>query len=187
MKGNTEYLNIRCPQCKEGNLIIEEYNSKKNELDFYFDYSDDEVIQQAKDEEEGTDNFLIINCNNEDCDADFEINDENKIIYWGRDLNDYVYVGNDKWEIEDNSEKKHYVKKYFSQISEEHPNISVNEEILSGIPCIANRRIDVSLILQNIAHDGSFEDIQKDHNISREDIEACLRYASNVLLQIYYE
>jgi uncharacterized protein (DUF433 family) len=59
--------------------------------------------------------------------------------------------------------------------------ITMNEGICNGKPAIRNMRFTVAQMLELIASGMSFEEIQVDYPyIEREDISACLLYASTV-------
>jgi uncharacterized protein (DUF433 family) len=57
------------------------------------------------------------------------------------------------------------------------PGISMDPEIRFGKPCIAGTRIDVAMVLAQQAADTSAEELWSDHQLSREQITAALRYA----------
>jgi uncharacterized protein (DUF433 family) len=63
-----------------------------------------------------------------------------------------------------------------------HDRITLDPAILVGKPCIKGTRISVEMIVESLANGWTYEDILEswDH-ISREDIQACLAYASAVL------
>ena len=57
--------------------------------------------------------------------------------------------------------------------------ITANPKILGGKPIIRGTRISVEFILDLLASDVSEEDILEDYpHLTREDIQACLRYAA---------
>ena len=57
--------------------------------------------------------------------------------------------------------------------------ITANSEILGGKPVIRGTRITVEFILELMASDVSEEEILNDYpHITRDDILACLQYAS---------
>ncbi len=61
--------------------------------------------------------------------------------------------------------------------------ISSNSQIYGGKPCIKGTRITVSMILELLEDNLSFEEIIRDYyrHITREDIQACLEYAKAVI------
>ena len=63
-----------------------------------------------------------------------------------------------------------------------HDRITLDPAILVGKPCIKGTRISVEMIVESLANGWTYEDILEswDH-MSREDIQACLAYASAVL------
>lgn len=60
--------------------------------------------------------------------------------------------------------------------------IETKPEVLSGKPVVAGTRIPVELIVELLAQDWSTEEILEQYPaLSREDIQACLHYASETL------
>lgn len=61
--------------------------------------------------------------------------------------------------------------------------IEVNPKIHHGKPVIAGTRIPVHMILGLLANGVSFEDILQNYynHITKEDIFACIRYASSLV------
>ena len=57
--------------------------------------------------------------------------------------------------------------------------ITFQPEILSGRACIRGMRIPVSVIVGQIAHGASFEEIVADYpDLEREDVQAAIEYAA---------
>lgn len=92
---NKELLKIKCPQCRKGILLISQENG--NQLNFNFDYIANEIVQETKEQIQNPKSYLIVVC--ESCDADFDISYDNKIIYWGLNLCNYIYQGQGLWEV----------------------------------------------------------------------------------------
>ena len=60
--------------------------------------------------------------------------------------------------------------------------IIINPEILVGKPVIENTRLSVEFVIELLAQGWLEADILKNYpGITKEDIKACLSYASNVL------
>ena len=58
-------------------------------------------------------------------------------------------------------------------------HISSDPSIMFGKPCIKNTRIPVDLILEKLGNGSSIEDLLLAYpKISKEDIKACMLYAS---------
>ena len=95
---NAIETNVLCPQCEEAQLIIQEEGENLGEIIFSFDGI---VEQEIREDLDYTDNFLIVDC--PCCDANFEINYDNELVYWELDLKDYVYRGGE-WieEVDEN-------------------------------------------------------------------------------------
>jgi uncharacterized protein (DUF433 family) len=60
------------------------------------------------------------------------------------------------------------------------PGISMDPEIRFGKPCIAGTRIDVAMVLAQLAAGASAEELWSDYQLSREQITAALRYAAHI-------
>jgi uncharacterized protein (DUF433 family) len=57
--------------------------------------------------------------------------------------------------------------------------ITFNQNIMAGKACIRGMRIPVSVIVNQIAHGATFEEILQDYpDLEREDIEQALEYAA---------
>lgn len=60
--------------------------------------------------------------------------------------------------------------------------ISIDPEILVGKPVIKGTRIAVEFVVELLARGWTADDILREYDhLSAEDIQACLRYASEVL------
>ena len=65
---------------------------------------------------------------------------------------------------------------------EDLERISLNREILGGKPIVRGTRIPVYLILELLSSGMSEEDVLREYpTLKREDIRACLAYASKFL------
>ncbi|MEZ4525048.1 MAG: DUF433 domain-containing protein [Desulfobacterales bacterium] len=65
--------------------------------------------------------------------------------------------------------------------------ITANPKILGGKPVIKGTRISVEFILELLASDVTETEILQDYpHLSKEDINACLRYAANSLKNDIY-
>ncbi len=57
--------------------------------------------------------------------------------------------------------------------------ITFNPNIMAGKACIRDMRIPVSVIVNQVAHGATFDEILKDYpDLEREDIEQALEYAA---------
>jgi uncharacterized protein (DUF433 family) len=64
--------------------------------------------------------------------------------------------------------------------------ISIDPEVCFGKPCIRGTRIWVSLILDNLAEEVSFEALLADYpQLTREDILAAIAYGSEMSRERY--
>ena len=61
----------------------------------------------------------------------------------------------------------------------EHPLISIDAGVLIGKPVIRGTRITVQTVLEFLATEDSVEDVLEEYpTLKREDVQACLDYAS---------
>lgn len=59
-------------------------------------------------------------------------------------------------------------------------HISVDPSVCFGKPCIRNRRIWVSLVLDLLAEGMSHEELIQEYEIEESDIRACLAYGAEM-------
>jgi uncharacterized protein (DUF433 family) len=59
--------------------------------------------------------------------------------------------------------------------------IVLNEEICHGKPVIRGTRMPVVIVLGSLAGGMTFEEIEHEYAITREDIQAAIGYAANIL------
>jgi len=65
--------------------------------------------------------------------------------------------------------------------------ISVNPEIMGGVPCVSGTRIPVATILEHIAQGESAEDLVRDYpRLNFEGIQAALVYAAEVVTDTHF-
>lgn len=60
------------------------------------------------------------------------------------------------------------------------PGISMDPKVRFGKPCIAGTRIDVATIVGLLASGSTTEEIEAEHQLTREQISAALHYAAHV-------
>jgi uncharacterized protein (DUF433 family) len=60
------------------------------------------------------------------------------------------------------------------------PGISVDPGVRFGKPCLAGTRLDVATIIDALGAGESYENIERDYQITREQILTALRYAAHV-------
>ena len=60
------------------------------------------------------------------------------------------------------------------------PGISVDPGIRFGKPCIAGTRMDVATVVGALGAGESYESVQRDYDLTREQILTALRYAAHV-------
>lgn len=65
--------------------------------------------------------------------------------------------------------------------------IAIDPKVCHGKPVVRGTRTPVTVVLGALAAGDSFEEIQKDYDLSEEDIRACLAFACDELnLQTYH-
>lgn len=62
------------------------------------------------------------------------------------------------------------------------PGISADPGTRFGKPCLAGTRIDVATIIDALGAGESYERVQRDYEVTREQILAALRYAAHVVV-----
>jgi uncharacterized protein (DUF433 family) len=62
--------------------------------------------------------------------------------------------------------------------------IEVNPKIMVGKPIIKGTRITVELVISSLADGSSYEEIQKEYLITKEQILASLKYAKGLINNI---
>lgn len=64
------------------------------------------------------------------------------------------------------------------------PGVSVDAGVRFGRPCIAGTRMDVATVVAAPQVDGapgeSYEDVERDYSLTREQVLTALRYAAHV-------
>ncbi|HKY07277.1 MAG TPA: DUF433 domain-containing protein [Candidatus Binatia bacterium] len=63
---------------------------------------------------------------------------------------------------------------------EVYPGITMDPAIRFGKPCITGTRIDVATVMGRFAAGDTVDDIQKDYQLTREQVMAALAYATHV-------
>jgi uncharacterized protein (DUF433 family) len=59
------------------------------------------------------------------------------------------------------------------------PGISMDPKVRFGKPCIAGTRNDVATVIGLLASGSTTEEIEAEHQLTREQISAALRYAAH--------
>lgn len=60
------------------------------------------------------------------------------------------------------------------------PGISVDASVRFGKPCIAGTRVDVATIVAALGAGESYDAVERDHGLTREQVLAALRFAGHV-------
>jgi uncharacterized protein (DUF433 family) len=60
------------------------------------------------------------------------------------------------------------------------PGISVDPGIRFGKPCLSGTRLDVATIIDALGAGESYESVERDYEVTREQILTALRYAAHV-------
>ena len=62
-------------------------------------------------------------------------------------------------------------------------NITIDPEIQGGKPVIRGTRVPVEVVIGALAGDMTVEEVCREYRIKKEDVLACLRYATEVLAE----
>lgn len=65
-------------------------------------------------------------------------------------------------------------------IMEIFPGVSVDPGIRFGRPCLAGTRLDVATIIDALGAGESYENVERDYQVTREQVLTALRYAAHV-------
>ena len=60
------------------------------------------------------------------------------------------------------------------------PGVSVDSQIRAGRPCLVGTRMDVATIIDALGAGESYESVERDYQLTREQILTALRYAAHV-------
>jgi uncharacterized protein (DUF433 family) len=60
------------------------------------------------------------------------------------------------------------------------PGISVDPGVRFGKPCVAGTRIDVATVIGALAGGESFDDVERDYQLTHQQVLTALRYAAHV-------
>ena len=60
------------------------------------------------------------------------------------------------------------------------PGVSVDPRIRFGRPCLVGTRLDVATIIDALGAGESYESVERDYRLTREQILTALRYAAHV-------
>lgn len=64
--------------------------------------------------------------------------------------------------------------------------IVIDPEIVRGKPVIRGTRVPVSIVVGSLAGGMTFEEIQREYDLTLEDIRAALKFASDLVEQEFY-
>lgn len=66
-------------------------------------------------------------------------------------------------------------------MKELYSNITVNPGVQFGKPVIAGTRVPVEVIIGHVAAGDAIEDIAKEYNVTKEDVQTALKYAAKII------
>ena len=61
------------------------------------------------------------------------------------------------------------------------PRISVTPDVVHGAPVISGTRVPVSVVIGSLAGGMTKEEVEAEYGVSREDIDAALSYAAELV------
>lgn len=62
-----------------------------------------------------------------------------------------------------------------------YPGVVVDPEIVHGAPVLAGTRIPVALILGQLASVASFDELEREYGVTREQVQAAVAYAAHLV------
>lgn len=66
----------------------------------------------------------------------------------------------------------------------EHNRISIDHNVMGGVPCIAGTRIPVATVIARLADGASTEEVLRDYpQLIAEDVSAALQFAAEALTE----
>jgi uncharacterized protein (DUF433 family) len=68
-----------------------------------------------------------------------------------------------------------------AQAGEIYPGVVVDPEIIHGKPVIAGTRIPVALVLGQLAGGVTFEELEREYGLSREQVQTAIGYAAQLV------
>ncbi len=68
-----------------------------------------------------------------------------------------------------------------AQSGEIYPGIVVDPDIVHGKPVLAGTRMPVSLILGQLATVGSFDELEREYGVTREQVQSAVAYAAHLV------
>jgi uncharacterized protein (DUF433 family) len=72
----------------------------------------------------------------------------------------------------------------FDLLMEIAPHINVDSDIHHGKPVITGTRVPVSIVIGSLAGGMSFEEVMLEYELTKEQIEAALAYAAELIANI---
>lgn len=61
-----------------------------------------------------------------------------------------------------------------------YPGVSIDPDVRFGKPCVTGTRVDVATIVGALASGDGFEDVEREYQLTREQILSALGYAAHV-------
>ncbi|MCC6575111.1 MAG: DUF433 domain-containing protein [Planctomycetes bacterium] len=67
------------------------------------------------------------------------------------------------------------------------PRIVIDSKICHGKPVVRGTRTPVTVVLDHLAGGDSVEDIQREYDLTLEDIRACIAFASEEISRLIFQ
>jgi uncharacterized protein (DUF433 family) len=64
-----------------------------------------------------------------------------------------------------------------------HPRIQIDPTVCHGKPVIRETRVPVAIVVGSLAGGMSMEDVEREYDLTREDIKAALAFANDLVQQ----
>ncbi|ARF70729.1 hypothetical protein B7C51_24980 (plasmid) [Paenibacillus larvae subsp. pulvifaciens] len=73
------------------------------------------------------------------------------------------------------------IKSYFKSIADNYPDVSMNAEIISGMPVIKGSRIPISLIISCLSDGMNIDEICSEYNLKVDEVRNSLEFVIEVI------
>ncbi|MUT64918.1 DUF433 domain-containing protein [Paenibacillus sp. NEAU-GSW1] len=70
---------------------------------------------------------------------------------------------------------------YFEKVAYNHPSVSMNKQVIGGMPAVAGSRISVSLIVSCLRDGMRISEISEDYGIEEEKIRSSINFVIDIL------
>mgnify|MGYP002621781205 FL=1 len=79
------------------------------------------------------------------------------------------------------------VVNYFEKVTRDYSSISMNKEIVGGMPVVKGTRIPVALIISCLSEGMTIEEISEDFGLKENEVRESLNYVVDLLNRPFHE